>query len=325
MERCLTVRQEEILRHVLLSGGAVASAAVARGLSAPLASSTVRLEMRKMENLGFLSSLHHGSGKIATVDGYRYFASFLLEDSDLPQPTRQAIRERIGACFSPLEAIRQACFEVVGLTHQVGWGTPPRPKTLTLFDLTIHHLEKRRFLATWVTPGYLMRHTLFTLPAGLDAEHLVQEAKALSNKFRGRPLDEIRHHLHHDQMALRQALADVLDRLTLSPDPLLVAKASPAKDPEAAHLARELESNGTFQKLLSKLESASSEVHVFGEEETQGAIPPHWALVATPYTLPSGAGGWIGVAGRHSMPFPLVLPTLNWVASSLSHIHQPIS
>jgi heat-inducible transcriptional repressor len=78
----LTVRQREILRHVVeefvASGQPVGSRTLVEHAGMQVSTSTVRSELAELESRGLLTHPHTSAGRVPTETGYRYYADELL-------------------------------------------------------------------------------------------------------------------------------------------------------------------------------------------------------------------------------------------------------
>src|ERR687884_550118 len=85
----LTPRQREILRRVVeeyvASGQPVGSKTLVERAGLDVSSSTVRNELAELESLGLLTHPHTSAGRVPTEDGYRFFASEVLDHLE-PRP-----------------------------------------------------------------------------------------------------------------------------------------------------------------------------------------------------------------------------------------------
>lgn len=84
----LTARQEEVLRSVverhITSGQPVGSKHIAGSGGLDWASSTIRNELHRLEELGYLKHPHTSAGRVPTDVGYRYYVDELLPRGPLP-------------------------------------------------------------------------------------------------------------------------------------------------------------------------------------------------------------------------------------------------
>lgn len=127
----MTERQRQILAAIIEQHAEIA-APIGSVLLAKLfnvSSATVRSEMSKLEEMGFIVQPHTSAGRVPTDAGYRFYVNSLNEAHDL-QPrqltdrTTRAIEARV-ATYSDRadQAIRSAVDSLVDLTQNLGIAT----------------------------------------------------------------------------------------------------------------------------------------------------------------------------------------------------------
>ena len=73
----LTERENILIEHLVkdyISGGhAISSDRLLERTGLSCSTATIRKDLMKLENLGFIESTHVSSGRVPTVKGYRYY------------------------------------------------------------------------------------------------------------------------------------------------------------------------------------------------------------------------------------------------------------
>lgn len=127
----MTERQIQILATIIEQHAEIA-APVGSVMLAKLfgvSSATIRSEMARLEELGFITQPHTSAGRIPTDAGYRFYVNMINENYDkkvLLEPDRgiKAIDARVNTQKSHADrAIRSAVDSLVDLTHNLGLAT----------------------------------------------------------------------------------------------------------------------------------------------------------------------------------------------------------
>jgi heat-inducible transcriptional repressor len=125
----MTERQRQILAAIIEQHAEIA-APVGSLLLAKLfnvSSATVRSEMARLEEMGFIIQPHTSAGRIPTDAGYRYYVNALNEAPDLPllqDRGARAIEARVSPHSDRADrAIRSAVDSLVELTQNLGIAT----------------------------------------------------------------------------------------------------------------------------------------------------------------------------------------------------------
>ncbi len=91
-----------------------------------VSSATIRSEMARLEELGFVCQPHTSAGRIPTDKGYRFFVNTITEANEAPQFDRstRAIEARVNTHSNRADqTIRSAVDSLVDLTHNLGLAT----------------------------------------------------------------------------------------------------------------------------------------------------------------------------------------------------------
>jgi len=127
----MTERQIQILAAIIEQHAEIA-APVGSVMLAKLfnvSSATIRSEMAKLEEMGFITQPHTSAGRIPTDTGYRFYVNMLTEANEaklLPGIDRSArtIEARVNNHLDHADrAIRSAVDSLVDLTHNLGLAT----------------------------------------------------------------------------------------------------------------------------------------------------------------------------------------------------------
>ena len=110
----LTERRARLLSLIIGeyvdSANPVGSDAIVRRFDLPFSSATIRNEMARLEEEGYVTHPHTSAGRIPSDKGYRYYVEALMEERDLPSQTKQTIRHQF----------HQAGREEDEWVHQIG-------------------------------------------------------------------------------------------------------------------------------------------------------------------------------------------------------------
>jgi len=91
----ITERQKTILalvvRDYIETAQPVGSNHLLERFKLDVSSATVRNEMAALTEAGYLRQPHASAGRIPSEDGYRYFVTHYVYQTDLPEPTRHTI------------------------------------------------------------------------------------------------------------------------------------------------------------------------------------------------------------------------------------------
>ena len=128
----MTERQASILAAIIEQYAEVAAPVGSITLAKlfNVSSATVRAEMARLEELGFITQPHTSAGRVPTDKGYRFYVNQLNELRETTQPEKlidrsaRAIDARVATHVTKADrAIRSAVDSLVDLTHNLGLAT----------------------------------------------------------------------------------------------------------------------------------------------------------------------------------------------------------
>jgi heat-inducible transcriptional repressor len=128
----MTDRQQQILVAIIEQYAEVVSpvGSVTLAKAFKVSSATIRAEMAKLEEMGYISQPHTSAGRVPTDEGYRYYVNHLqerIEGKDRLQleskRNSHLIDRRIKQAGEPQQAIRSAVESLSQMTHNLGLAT----------------------------------------------------------------------------------------------------------------------------------------------------------------------------------------------------------
>jgi len=128
----MTFRQKQILAAIVEQYAEVASpvGSVVLAKVFDVSPATIRAEMSRLEDMGYIKQPHTSAGRIPTDFGYRYYVNeiaqeFIDQGLERPLTTRanKAIDRRVEHAGPPEQAIRSAVNSLAEITRNVALGT----------------------------------------------------------------------------------------------------------------------------------------------------------------------------------------------------------
>ncbi|HYG83357.1 MAG TPA: transcriptional regulator [Verrucomicrobiae bacterium] len=124
----MTERQMQILAAIIEQYAEIAAPVGSITLAKlfGVSSATIRAEMARLEEMGFIAQPHTSAGRVPTDKGYRLYVNSLTLQQEQPQLDRstRAIERRVSTHADRADrAIRSAVDSLVELTHNLGLAT----------------------------------------------------------------------------------------------------------------------------------------------------------------------------------------------------------
>lgn len=124
----MTERQQQILAAIIEQYAEIAApvGSVTLAKLFGVSSATIRAEMARLEEAGFIAQPHTSAGRIPTDKGYRFYVNMIsgVEQPQLPDRGTRALEARVTTSSNRADwAIRSAVDSLVELTHNLGLAT----------------------------------------------------------------------------------------------------------------------------------------------------------------------------------------------------------
>ncbi len=298
-----------------------------------MSSATVRNELVALTNLGYLRQPHTSAGRVPSEEGYRYFVSRLLQETELPDATRRTISHQFYQMRNDIEQWMRLTASV--LAHQsraASLVTSPHTEHARLKHLELIATRGRQVLMVLVMIGGEIHQRMLTLEEPTPQESLSELANRFTHLHTGSDAAALQFSPTQPMTALeRQILDAVINEMTQANaeisgevylDGLTNVMAEPefAGSEDARRALRVLEERSVLQELMSRSVTPNNlggvQVVIGGE----GAFDElrHFSVVLARYGMPGIVTGTLGVLGPVRMPYGRTISTVRFLASLLS-------
>lgn len=188
----LTQRQKDILHLIIRNytslGQPVGSKTLKEeGIAA--SSPTIRNDMKVLEEDGLLLKTHSSSGRIPSLQGYRYYVDHLLVPEALDHQAKKAIRQSLSKEFHEInDIIAQSAQILSQLTSYTALSIGPDMKNRKLTGFKVVPLNNRQIIAIIVTDKGNVESQVFAIPKNIASEDIEKIVNIINDKLIGQPL-----------------------------------------------------------------------------------------------------------------------------------------
>src|SRR5208283_899049 len=163
---------ESIIRQYIARAQPVSSAAVIAECYLEVCSATVRNDMARLEEEGYINHPHHAAGSIPTEKGYRYYVE-KLKNAQLPLDERLLINHLFHQVEKELDSWLSLAVGLVSQRAQnVAVVTSPRQSAARFHHLELVPLQDRLSLAVLIMRGARVRQQLVSFEKSLTTFEL---------------------------------------------------------------------------------------------------------------------------------------------------------
>ena len=192
----LSDRKKKILQYVvddyISTAQPVSSKVITEKYMQGISSATVRSELAGLEEMGYLSQLHTSSGRVPSIEAYRFYVAELMDKSKLSSKELSAIRGAFKDHTHNLEAVVQNAVKVISdLTDytSVAYTTHSEKEKIVKLDLFRHKPSQALLLI--VTENTLIRDKFIEIPEGMSDGQIEDATRLIEKMFVGKELGEV--------------------------------------------------------------------------------------------------------------------------------------
>lgn len=180
-----------IIENYIKVGIPVGSETVCRLMKNPPSSATVRNEMVLLSMLGFLEQPHVSSGRIPTIEGYRFYINYLMSEKKLSDYEKNYILSMFNdISYDPESIIKKACdvlSKIINCT--VVFAVPPVFESVVK-DIKFVKVGLRTVVLLLVTSSGMIQNQVFNCSFEVNSSILNMFKMALS-EFRGKTISSL--------------------------------------------------------------------------------------------------------------------------------------
>jgi heat-inducible transcriptional repressor len=297
----------------------------------PVSPATIRNEMARLEEEGYVTHPHTSAGRVPSDKGYRYYVESLMEEQDLTQEERETIRHQFHQAGRELEEwVRLAAAVLAQAVRNMAVVTTPRSPHCRLKHLELVSLHDLVVLLVLVLDDGRLMQQVLTLSEALSQDELTAAAHRLTDLYEGLTASQVRSKaaemsaLESQVMERVQALLTAEDEghyddVCLEGVPLVLGQ------PEFSHTERMLDLLAVLDEYsltrMLPLRSLAGEgvTVVIGRENREDALRD-CSLLVTRYGVPGALSGVVAVLGPTRMRYPRTIATVRYLGSLMSDL-----
>lgn len=331
----LTERRAKLLSLIISeyvdSAQPVGSEAVVRRHRLGVSSATVRNEMARLEEEGYISHPHTSAGRVPSDKGYRYYVEALMTERDLPWETKQTIRHQFHqAGREEDEWIQLSAAVLARAVENAAVVTMPRTKESRLRRLELISIQENAALLVMVLQQARIKQQILIFPEPVEQEQLTVIANHLNDAFAGltsreisrssTQLTQLEWHVANAVREIMAAADQGFDHAYLEGVRNVLQKPEFASGEKVMNLLEVLEQRN-LPRFMRLPEVAADGVTVMIGSENEDDAMRDYSVVISPYGDPgSGVGGAMAVVGPTRMHYPETISTVRYVAGLMSEM-----
>lgn len=308
----------------------VGSQYIVRRHRIPFSSATIRNEMARLEEEGYITQPHTSAGRVPSDKGYRYYVEALMSEEQLGRDERETIRHQFHQAERDLEQWFQLAAAVLAQQlHNFAVVTAPRSRETRLKHVQLVSLHEWSALLVVVLQEARLRQQVISLRQPMDQATLTVVANRINEQHGGLEADGIRRHPQPPsefEEHIVECVVDLMDQESLAlGDVFRDGVREVLSQPEFARSERMLDLVDILEQRTLVAAMPIRQIDEDGISIVIGSENAHESMqdcsvVLARYGRTSGASGVVGVLGPTRMRYSRTIPTVRYLAALLGDL-----
>jgi len=324
---------KSLVEHYIADGQPVGSKTLSKTSEIKISPATIRGVMADLEGRGFVASPHTSSGRIPTVQGYRFFVDSLLTVEPLDSSGLQNINRHLDPDMTAPELVESVSGMLSEVTHLAGVVTIPRRGQIMLRHVEFLSLNDNRVLVILVLDDHEVQNRVIYTEEPYSDIQLKEASNFVNQSFVGQSLSHIRERLissmqldREDMNSLMQTTLEMAEKAfdqdeendyVLAGQENLFDMSGGGALQDIRKLFKAFSLKGDILHLLDRC-MESDGMQLFIGQESGYEILDGCSVVASPYHVDDELVGVLGVIGPTRMAYDRVIPVVDATARLLS-------
>ncbi len=331
----LDQRKSRILNAVvyrfIVDGAPVGSRALYQRLNLGISPATIRNELSKLEEMGYIYQPHTSAGRVPTDKGYRFYVDALAGMASLGEEEQEAIMQLFSAKTRELENLLQETTLVLSrLTKSAALVIAPQLRRSTIKHIDLLELNRDVYLLVIITDTGRVEKRMFEGEANLGGRQPGEAQDYLNRLLCGKGLKELEQLESEVPSAPGAAglegIVEILRHILSEEESERIYWGG------TASLMKHLdgETTGRIEELMEALEKQYMILAMLNEVliskgvtvkigfENPAAEMKDLSFVASSYAMGRENVGTVGVLGPTRMNYAQVIPMVEFTARLLS-------
>lgn len=331
----LTPRQEEILSQIIThfaeTPEPVSSKQLADSEKLNVSSATVRNEMARLEELGYITAPHTSAGRIPTAHGYRYFVKQLLRTSQLAKIEQDYITEKFDKLPVAIEQwLRQAATILARTANTASLVTHPMTEHNRFKHVELISIQGRLALMVLVLNNGSVYQRMLNLAEPVPQTELSDVANRINTICAGLTANQVKVkniNLSLFEREITDLIAELIERANTSPARAIYQDGlseiiDTFPDNEGTQQAiRVFEKRAFLDMLLTEILSpimTQDDIHVVIAGDERWDEINQLGMVFSRYGVPGQISGTLGVLGPTHINYGRAISTVRYVSSIMT-------
>lgn len=330
--KTLLPRTETILKSIIEQYIAravpVPSQSILHNHGLEVSSATIRNEMMRLKQYGYILQPHTSAGSIPSEKGYRYYVE-TLNEIRLPINQQRMINHLFHQVETRLEEwARLSATLLANLSQNMAIVATAKSSNCVFKHLEIVSLQDSTALVVLVLQGAIVRQQLITFEKVVSQTELSTTSNKLNDAFAGlnnlqiqsrrEGLSEFEINITDSIIAIMKAEDDLRFEGSYMDGLQFIFNQPEFTDIHQAVTLLELTEHRNLLRVILANDLAGEGVHVFIGKENKAEAIQKYSVVVSQYGLPGEAIGCVAVIGPIRMPYARSIASVAYLSEVLT-------
>jgi heat-inducible transcriptional repressor len=336
----LNNRQKEILklivREFVSTAEPVGSLAITQNYDIGCCSATVRNDMARLEEMGYLEQPHSSAGRIPKDKAYRLFVDDIIRNkiSLPPERDQQTIEREYDLTQAQLENLLEKTARLLSqLTHYTSVILAPQIRRNLFKYLKLVPLDSERVLLFLMTNTGSVIHRIIHVSSPMEPEVLERITNILNERLQSKSMGNIERflngmasHEHYNELIeiVRDASQKIMEEQEHTREVFFGGRThlldfTEFRDLNRIKVLMELiEEEKVIAEILSGTLKGDG-IQVFIGEENPVDGMRECSMIMAVYSIEGEPVGTLGILGPKRMPYEQIIPIVTYTAENFSN------
>lgn len=335
----LTERRAQVLRLIVSdyieSATPVGSEQIVKRHGLGLSPATIRNEMARLEEDGYITHPHTSAGRVPSDRGYRYYVEMLMDEPTVSADEQRTILHQFHQSALELSEWLQLAASVLAQSlRNLAVVSAPRSTQARLKHLELVSLHERTALLVVVLQEVKVRQQVLNLTESSDQESLARISRKLNQLFDGLSAGQMAT-VSAEMSALEEQIKAAVQEIVRTedvvdfPDPHLEGIRNVLTQPEFKTSERIIDvldalDERNIAKTIPATEAVEDGVVVVIGSENRDDVLRDFSLVIGRYGSPDGAGGTLAIIGPTRLPYARAIGNVRYVGSVMTEMMKKL-
>ena len=298
----------------------------------PYSSATIRNDMGTLEELGYLEKTHTSSGRVPSIEGYRFYCEYLMENQVDKNVEYEIVQAFNGSSLNLEDVIKESCDILSRMINLTAGVLGPDSSNETLEHIKLFPIDNKSAVCVFITNSGHTENRLFNFDDNISLKDVQTCCDILNDRLKGSKLVDAVERLE----LLRPILAEKITKYELlfnvfmksfirfaSDNIYFSGQSNMLYQPEFA----DVEKLKQIMNLLDQengwrdLSLASSQLALNTIKGTKLVWLDDLAVISSPYTVDNHTGQLI-VVGPPRMNYDKIVGMLEFISQTIEDTYR---